>query len=78
MVTVHHGTIHDYLGITIDYSEKGKVKFLMPDYVNGILEEAPMDMAGMDVIPASSNLFTVRKSTNKLDDERAMMYHNIT
>jgi hypothetical protein len=35
-------------------------------------------MAGMDVTPASSNLFTVRKSTNKLDDERAMMYHHLT
>jgi hypothetical protein len=78
VLTVHHGAIHDYLRMTIDYSEKGKVKFLMPDYVNGILEEAPMDMAGMDVTPASSNLFTIRKTTDKLDDERAMMYHHLT
>jgi hypothetical protein len=33
----------------------------MPDYVNSILEEAPTDMAGTDVTPASNNLFTVRK-----------------
>jgi hypothetical protein len=77
-LTVHRGTIHDYLGMTIDYSEKGKVKFLMPDYVNSILEESPMEMTGMDVTPASSNLFTVRKSTDNLDDERAMMYHHLT
>jgi hypothetical protein len=64
--------------MTIDYSEKGKVKFLMPDYVNSILEESPMEMAGMDVTPACSNLFTVRKSTDKLDDERAMIYHHLT
>jgi hypothetical protein len=75
VLTVHHGAIHDYLGM---YSEKGKVKFLMPDYVNGILKEPPMDMAGTDVTPASSNLFTVGKSTDKLDDERAMMYHHLT
>jgi hypothetical protein len=77
-LTMHHGTIHDYLRMTIDYSEKVKVKLPMPDYVNGILEEAPMDMAGMDVTPASFNLFTVRKSTDKLDDERAMMSHHLT
>jgi hypothetical protein len=78
VLTVHCGAIHDYLGMMIDYSEKGKVKFLMPDYVNGILEEALMDMAGTDVTPASSKLFPDRKSTNKLDDKRAMMYHHLT
>jgi hypothetical protein len=77
VLTVHCGAIHDYLGMMIDYSEKGEVKFLMPDYVNGILEEALMEMAGTDVTPASK-LFPDRKSTNKLDDERAMMYHHLT
>jgi hypothetical protein len=35
-----HVKIHDYLGRTIDYSEDGKVKFIMTDYVQGILDEA--------------------------------------
>jgi hypothetical protein len=77
-LTMHQGAIHDYLGMTIDYSEKGKVKFLMPDYINGILEEAPTDMAGTDVTPASNNLFTVRKGTDKLDDKDAITYHHLT
>jgi hypothetical protein len=77
-LTMHQGAIHDYLGMTIDYSKKGKVKFLMPDYVNGILEEAPTDMAGTDVTPASNNLSTVRKDTDKLDDEDAITNHHLT
>jgi hypothetical protein len=27
-LTIHQGTVHEYLGMTIDYSKKGKVKFL--------------------------------------------------
>jgi hypothetical protein len=42
-LVMHHGKIHDYLGMTIDYSEDGKVKFIMTNYVQGILDEAPDD-----------------------------------
>jgi hypothetical protein len=77
-LTVHHGQIQEYLGMTIDYSEEGKVKFQMPDYINGILEEAPADMEGVAVTPATANLFTVRDDANKLDDGRTEMYHHLT
>jgi hypothetical protein len=61
-LTIHHGEVHEYLGMTIDYSEEGKVKFIMQDYVDSILEdEAPDDMEGRAVTPATTNLFTVRK-----------------
>ena len=53
---MHRGKIHDYLGMTIDYSEDGKVKFMMYDYMQGILDEALADMAGLAVTPAASNL----------------------
>jgi hypothetical protein len=57
---------------------KGKVKFLMPEYINSILEEAPVDMASTGVTPAASNLFTVRKDVNKLDNEMAKTCHHLT
>ena len=31
-LTVTRGKVHDYLGMTIDYSEEGKVKFTICDY----------------------------------------------
>jgi hypothetical protein len=40
-LAIHHGKIQEYLSMTIDYSEEGNVKFFMPDYFNGILEEGP-------------------------------------
>jgi hypothetical protein len=36
-LTVHHDKVHDYLGMTIDYSEDGKVRSSMPDYIEGLL-----------------------------------------
>ena len=32
-ITVTPGKVHDYLGMTINYSTKGEVKFYMYDYV---------------------------------------------
>jgi hypothetical protein len=77
-LAMHHGKIHDYLGMTIDYSEDGKVEFMMTDYVQGILDEAPDDMNGFAVTPAASNLFAVRGDADKLDDAHADTYHRLT
>jgi Reverse transcriptase (RNA-dependent DNA polymerase) len=72
---VHRGKIHDYLGMTIDYSEDGKVKFMMPDYVEGILDEAPSEMDGTAVTPAGPSLFTVKADEIKLKNEEADVFH---
>ena len=64
--------------MTIDYSEDGKVKFMMTDYVQGILDEAPDDMKGFAVTPAASNLFTVRENAGKLDNAQSDEYHRLT
>ena len=35
------GKIHDYLGMHIDFSNPGKVKFTMIDYIDNMLDELP-------------------------------------
>jgi hypothetical protein len=77
-IVVHRGDVHDYLGMTIDYSEQGKVKFKMFDYVDSILEETPTDMDGVAITPATSSLFTVNEDSEPLDNERADTYHRLT
>jgi hypothetical protein len=59
--------IHDYLGITIDYSEIGKVKFTMYKYLEDILNEMPVDMNGTTPTPASDNLFDVDEDSLALN-----------
>ena len=77
-LTAQRGPAHDYLGMTIDYSEDGKVKFLMPDFVEGALEEAPSDAGGAAASPAASRLFTVDERAEKLDGKRADLHHRLT
>jgi hypothetical protein len=38
-LTVQRGLLHDYLGMTIDFSIKGKVMITMIDFIEKMLEE---------------------------------------
>jgi hypothetical protein len=67
--------VHDYLGITIGYSENGKVKFTMYDYVEDILEDMPGDMKGTAPTPASDNLFDVDEDSAALNEKESDFFH---
>jgi hypothetical protein len=41
-VKVHHGKVHDYLGMVFDFTTPGKVIVDMSDYVKGMLDEFPI------------------------------------
>jgi hypothetical protein len=72
------GMIHDYLGITIDYSEKEKVKFTMYDYLEDIIDEMPDDMKGTAPTPASDNLFDVDTESPPLNEKESDFFHRTT
>ena len=77
-LTKTRGRIHEYLGMTIDFSSEGKVKFSMVDYVQTILDEIPADMSGECATPASSYLFDVDANCDKLDRDAADLFHHYT
>jgi len=77
-LTVNRGKIHEYLGMTIDFSVPGKVKFKMNDYVENLIEEAPDDMRGTASTPAANYLFNVNEKAVKLDSEKSDKYHQLT
>jgi hypothetical protein len=56
-LTVNRGTVYVYLGMTIDFGEKGKVKFIMNDYVENLLDEGPEGMSGHAATPAANHFF---------------------
>jgi len=72
------GDVHDYLGLTIDYSEKGKVKFTMYDYLEDIVEGMPDDMKGTAPTPASDNLFDIDEESPALNEKEADFFHRTT
>jgi hypothetical protein len=70
--------VHDYLGMTIDYSTPGKVVIRMDDYVEGILAEAPADMTGVAPTPAAEHLFDVSATPEYLDEDSSQLFHHLT
>jgi hypothetical protein len=65
------GMMHDHLGITIDYSEKGKVRFTMYDYLEDILDKMPIDMNGTAPTPVSENMFKVDTESPALNEKES-------
>ena len=72
------GKKHDYLAMNLDYSEDGKVKIDMTDYVKGILEAYPDPVKNRKVAsPANENLFKVNAKSPRLDKQRSETFHTI-
>jgi hypothetical protein len=77
---VNHGTVHEYLGMTIDFSMGGKVKFIMNDYmyVEVLIDEIPEEFTGHAATPAANHLCQVNYKAEKLNDENSEKFHHLT
>ena len=67
--TICHNKANDYLGMHIDYSKPGKVKFTMFDYIDGMLESLPADVSGVNASLAPKHLFEVSPHAILLDKQ---------
>ena len=65
-LTIARGPIQEYLGMTLDFTEKGKVIVKMSDYIKNKLKDAPASMDGHATTPAASHLFKVNTDNPKL------------
>jgi hypothetical protein len=74
-ITITRGKVHDYLGMTLDYSEKGRVKIKMLDYVDKMLSDLPDEMDGEAPSPAANHLLTVNDEQTKVDEKKAQLFH---
>ena len=77
-VKATRGKVHDYLGMTFDYSEKGKVKIDMIDYMASMIDDVSSELkpTGTAENPAADNVFAVGDSP-PLDPARAEEFHTI-
>jgi hypothetical protein len=75
-VKATRGKIHDYLGMTLDYSEPGKVKIGMIDYITKMVEEFPIKFEPDETAPSphTDDLFAEGTSSH-LDKKRAEEFH---
>ncbi len=73
------GKVHDYLGMTLDFSTDGQVTVTMIDYIKMICMDLPKDMIGSAATPAANHLFRVDdENVTPLDKERADLFVHLT
>lgn len=79
-VKVVRGTIHNYLGMTFDYSAKGQVSIDMIPYLQSMLTEFPDEDLKGAVVPSpwNENLFKVDESSPLLPKQKAETFHTFT
>ena len=70
------GTVHDYVGMTFDYSFTREVRINMWDYLRNVIKEFPEEITGTCTILACDHLFKVREDGRKLNEELADVFHH--
>jgi len=77
-LTVTRGKVHDYLGMVIDFTEEGRVKITMYQYIDEMLAGLPEDMDGEAPSPAPAFLFEVNPKAMPLEqNDKDMFHHNV-
>jgi hypothetical protein len=77
-LVVTRGKIHDYLGMTLDFSTDKGCIVRMDDYVESVLDEALVDMDGEAETPAAEHLFMVRETAPKVTKEVRELFRSLT
>jgi hypothetical protein len=73
------GKVHDYLGMTLDFSVPGQVTVTMIDYIKMICMDLPKDMIGKAATPGANHLFRVDdENAAPLDKDRADLFVHLT
>ena len=78
-LTVTRGPVHEYLGMTIDFSRPDTVQFHMKAFIEDLIAETPSELLkGMAASPAGQHLFNVNENCPKLSKEQAELFHHLT
>jgi Reverse transcriptase (RNA-dependent DNA polymerase) len=77
-VKATRGKVHDYLGMTFDFSEPGKVSVGMTDYVASMVEDFSVKLGKSDTAPTPAADDLMSGSTGAvLDKARAEEFHTM-
>jgi hypothetical protein len=80
IMTVSRGRVHKYLGMTLDYTVRGRVNISMFDYIDETInafDKAEPKGGGTKSSAAPDDLFKVDEDREKLTPEKAIEFHNL-
>ena len=75
--TIVRGKVHRYLGMTLDFRTKGKLKIRMDEYVQNMLDEFPIKFgeSSKQATPAGNDLLSAGTG-NLLDRKKREVFHS--
>ena len=76
-MTVRRGKIHEYLGMTLDFSRPGKFFMDMEQYIDEVMKDLPKEFCGMAETPTAEKMFKTRSDAGYMDQETAELFHNV-
>ena len=77
-VKVTRGKVHEYLGMRFDFSEKGKVKIDMIDYIASMIDDSSIELSASDTAPTpAAEDFFAESTGQKLNDQQREEFHTI-
>jgi hypothetical protein len=74
-IKVNHGPRHEFLGMTLDYSQPGKVIIDMVDYVKNMVSDFNYEIKKSAKTPAADHLFKINNNCKKLNKTMAEDFH---
>ena len=75
-LTENKGLVHNYLGITIDYSIPRKVVFTMFDYLEDVIVQANKDLKNSHFYyPGNDSLMKIDYNSPSLPTKNATLFH---
>ena len=74
------GKLHEFLGMTLDFCTKGKMRVDMSKYMSKMYKdfESKYTLNDTNLLPAANNLFANDRSSPKLDDNMKQDFHTYT
>ena len=74
-VEARYGKVHDYLAITLYYTEEVKLNIDMRKYLDAMIAEFPHKLSDKVICPWTEKVFKVDKEEKKLVDEERTIFH---
>ena len=76
-LSVSRGKTHEYLGMSLDFGNKGEVRIDMEHYIDMMLHDAPSEMDRTSSTPAVVHLFKTNMEDPKLlnDEQKKIFVH---
>jgi hypothetical protein len=74
-LNVTRGNVHQFTGMTLDYTEQDKLIVTMKNQIDNLLQKT--GTTGTAVSPAEADLFTIDATSPTLDNKRKEEFHSI-